>query len=335
MGSRIAAILLKSFLALLCGASLCVAQAADKRYSVMIVTYRGVTDAERGFMDALKTRLPVDFVMRDAAEDRSRIAGFVDEAKVMKPDLIYTFGTTVTLDMVGAHDQVDRSRHVTDIPVIFNIVADPVGARLTRELRGSGRNLTGVSHIVPMPAQLTAIQRFKPVSRLGAVFNPFEANSTLAVSDLKSAQKQFGFELVAEGLAIEKGEKPSALAISDAVRKVLEQRVDFLYLPSDSSLIQQADVIVAAATAAGVPVVSATESPIRKDGAMLGLVSNYYNAGSFAAYKAEQILKQGRYAGDVPVETLQRFSLLINMRTARYLQIFPPLRELKFAELLD
>ncbi|MHB9117358.1 MAG: hypothetical protein ACYC2R_03670 [Burkholderiales bacterium] len=35
---------------------------------------------------------------------------------------------------------------------------------------------------------------------------------------------------------------------------------------------------------------SATEAPVRHSGALMGLVSSYYNVGQFAAYKAEQIL---------------------------------------------
>jgi len=66
----------------------------------------------------------------------------------------------------------------------------------------------------------------------------------------------------------------------------------------------------------------------------MGLVSNYANAGAFAGYKAEQILLGKTAAGKVPIETLQRFALVINMKAARLLGIYPPLDLIKIAELL-
>ena len=88
------------------------------------------------------------------------------------------------------------------------------------------------------------------------------------------------------------------------------------------------------ASAAGVPLISATEDPIRKDGALMGLVSNYSNAGAFAGYKAEQILVGKAAVGKIPIDTLQRFALVVNMKTAIQLGVYPPLDLIKIAELL-
>jgi putative tryptophan/tyrosine transport system substrate-binding protein len=80
--------------------------------------------------------------------------------------------------------------------------------------------------------------------------------------------------------------------------------------------------------------VSATEGPIREDGALMGLVSNYANAGAFPGYKAEQILRGKEAVRNIPIETLQRFTLLVNMTTAVQLGVYPPLDLIKIAELL-
>ena len=66
----------------------------------------------------------------------------------------------------------------------------------------------------------------------------------------------------------------------------------------------------------------------------MGLVSNYANAGAFAAYKAEQILLGKAVAEKIPIETLQRFALVVNMKTATKLGVYPPLDLIKIAELL-
>src|SRR5688572_27566246 len=108
------------------------AVAAENRYTVLMLLYRGMTEAEKGFVEYLKPRLPVDFVIRDANGDRAKIREFVEEARQKRPNLIYVFGTTVALDTVGAVGKTDPSLHIADIPVVFNIVADPVGAGLAR-----------------------------------------------------------------------------------------------------------------------------------------------------------------------------------------------------------
>ena len=64
----------------------------------------------------------------------------------------------------------------------------------------------------------------------------------------------------------------------------------------------------------------------------MGLVSNYSNAGAFAGYKAEQILARQDRRGNIPIETLQRFALVINMSTAAQLGVYPPLDLIKIAE---
>ena len=306
--------------------------AQGKDFRVMLILFRGTTPAEQGFMDYLKTRLPINFAMRDVDGNRSRVREFVAEAKQQRVDLIYTFGTTVTLEAVGALGNVDPTVHVTDIPIVFNIVADPVGAGLATAFAATDRNLTGVSHIVPMPDQLRAMQQFRSVRKLGVIYNSLEANSKLAVEQLRQLAPQFQFELLETPLL--SGQKPDAREIDEAMRRLIQSRPDFIYLPSDSSLIERAAVVVGFATAAGVPLISATEDPIRKDGALMGLVSNYANAGAFAGYKAEQILLGKTAAGKIPIETLQRFALVINMKAARLLGIYPPLDLIKIAELL-
>ncbi|SMC22882.1 putative ABC transport system substrate-binding protein [Andreprevotia lacus DSM 23236] len=326
--------MMKTLLLATCLLSPLLANAADHPpYKVLMLLYRGSTDAERGFMDYLKARMPVQFIVRDAAEDKEKIPALIAEARQLKPDLIYTFGTSMTLAAVGKYD-ADPARYLGKVPVVFNIVADPVGSKLTRTLQTSSRNFTGVSHLVPMADQLKAANQLGKINRLGVVYNPQEPNSQLAVRDLQDNAARFGYTLVPVPVEVDATGKPTTEAVTTAVQQVLLGKIDTLYLPSDSSLIQQADAIVAPATAAGVPVISATEAPIRKNGALMGLVGNYYNAGAFAGYKAEQILLKRKTPAAIPMETLQRFSLVVNMQTARTLKRYPPLEEFRIAELL-
>jgi putative ABC transport system substrate-binding protein len=309
--------------------------AGSKPYRIMMMLYRGSTEAEKGFMDYFKRhRIPVEFIIRDAHADKTRIAEFIREAREQRPDLIYTFGTTVTSEVAGVAGEVDPARHITDIPIIFNIVADPVGARLVTDLKSSGRNLTGASHMVPLPAQMQALQAMRNGQKLGVIYNPNEKNSQLAVQGLEKVAPRFSISLQKAAIRPDARNQPSTEGIVAAMQELLEKKPQFIYIPSDSFLIQNAALVVQAAQKAGIPVFSATEAPIRERGALLGLVSTYSNVGELAAYKAVQILQKKTPASSIPIETLNRFTYLVNMKTAKKLGIYPPLSVMKFAELI-
>lgn len=312
------------------------AAVAPKPFKIMMLLYRGVTDAEKGFMNYFaKHNIPVEYIVRDAQADNSRIADFVREAKEIRPDLIYTFGTTITAQVVGLQGEVDPARHITDIPVVFDIVADPVGARLVTSLKSSGRNVTGASHLVPLAAQMNALQTMRPTRSLGVIYNPQEKNSQLTVQELERIAPQFKLNLHLEAVGQDAAQPPKSTDVTDAVRELIGKKPQAIYIPSDSFMIKNARRIIQEAHAAKIPVFAATEAPIRNDGALLGLVSTYFNVGELAAYKADQILSGKTAPEKLPVETLNRFTYLINMGAAKKIGVYPPLSVVKFAELLS
>jgi putative ABC transport system substrate-binding protein len=307
-----------------------------KPYRIMMLLYRGSTDAEKGFMDYFTRRhIPVEFIVRDAQADNSRISEFVQEAKNLRPDLIYTFGTTVTTGVVGLDGEVDPTKNITNIPVVFDIVADPIGARLVKNLKSSGRNLTGASHIVPLNAQMQALQAMRSTKTLGVIYNPNEKNSSLAVQELEKIASSFSLSLLLTPIELDPNKRPTVEGIEVSMRNLLAKKPQFIYIPSDSFLIKNAHLVVQAAQKVGIPVFAATEAPIREDGALLGLVSTYSNVGELAAYKAEQILSHKATADQISIESLNRFTYLINMKTAKKLSIYPSLKVMKFAELIS
>src|ERR1700738_4038824 len=103
------------------------AQTAARPLRIYAITFRGMTDVERGFQDYFAARrIPVQITFRDLNRDRARMRGFIEEIRRTRPDLVYTWGTSVTLGVVGAYDAVDPAVHITDIPVVFTLVAAPV-----------------------------------------------------------------------------------------------------------------------------------------------------------------------------------------------------------------
>lgn len=66
----------------------------------------------------------------------------------------------------------------------------------------------------------------------------------------------------------------------------------------------------------------------------MGLVSPAVNVGRFAGLKAYDILNGAKPAAAIPVETLNRFSLLLRINTAKRLDLYPPMRLLNIAEIV-
>lgn len=304
-------------------------------WRIYAVTYRGRTDVERGFADYFAARgIAVEITWRDIALDPSRLPGLVDEIRRERPDLVHTWGTGVTLGIVGRWDAPDSGAYLRDIPVVFSLVAAPVGAGIVPSLRTPGRPVTGVCHVASLALQLQTMASYRAFRAVGMLHSSNEPNSAAVLAQLQALGRRRGFAVLATPFHVGAGGQPSAVGAEDLVRRLRSDGADWLYMPPDSFLSTQArDVVVPAALAQGLPAFASTEQ-LMSAGALLGLVSHYYNVGQFAAYKAERILAGRTPAGQIPIETLARFSLQIDLRVARRLGVLPPLEMFNYAELI-
>ena len=312
-----------------------IAQMSGRPYRIYAITFRGMTDVERGFQDYFASRrIPVQITWRDLNRDASRMPGFLEEIRRMRPDLVYTWGTSVTLGVVGTYDGYDPNTHITDIPVVFTLVAAPVLAKIVPDLKNSKRNVTGVFHVAPTEAQIRAMASYRPFKSIGILYTPTEQNSVVVVDEVREVSKRLGFQVVARPLKLDAQKKVTSEGAPEMIRELKQQKVDWLYLPPDSYLGTQAkSVIIPAAMENGLPTFASTEQ-LMETGALTGLVSRYHSIGQFTAYKAEQILVHKVPASKLPVETLTRFSLQVRLDVAEQLKLPPPLPMFNYAELL-
>lgn len=308
-------------------------RARERPYRIFMITWRGWEDASQGFKDYLDRRgVPIELIVRDAQRDRERVAEFAAEAKALEPDLVYTWGTTTALTTFGRYDTVDPGAHVTDIPSVFTIVSDPVGSGLVRSYGEPRENLTGTLYIAPVETQLRTIEAYGPFERLGTVYNALESNARLTVEAIERIAGESAFDYRAVPISLTDDGRPDVAALPDAVRALKDDGADWLYIPPDSFLNVNRLPLTESATAIGLPSFASAENFVRDAMALLGLVSRYYNVGQFTGYVAEQILVHGASPQSIPVESLDRFSLLINMAAAHALDFYPPMSMLTIAE---
>jgi len=306
------------------------ALAAARPYRVYMTLWRGMTDVEKGFQAYLTERgVPVQYTWRDAGQNRARLAEFQREARETRPDLVYTWGTSATLGMVGTYD----APQLAGIPVVFALVADPIGSKVVPRLTGQARDVTGVYHVAPVAAQLEAIRAYRRFARMGVLYNPAEPNSLAVTDELKAGLGRIGASLVEARFAVGADGQPLADGIDEHVARLKADGAEWLYLGPDTFLYTNLDRVAAAAKREGLPTFATTESLIDTPAPVLaGLVSRYRAIGEFAAYKAEQILVGRRRARDVPVETLSRFVFIVRVDVAKALGFLPPITLLNYAE---
>ena len=73
-------------------------------FTIYMAVWRGCEEACQGFQDYFREEsIEVNFLIRDAKRSKANLSMFVHEAKQLKVDLVLTWGTSVTLGMVGTH----------------------------------------------------------------------------------------------------------------------------------------------------------------------------------------------------------------------------------------
>lgn len=291
---------------------------------VYMVLWDGCEEACRGFQDYLKTvRLPVEVSVRDAAKDKSKLRDFVKEVRETHPDLLVTWGTLATLEMLGSERVSLSDRYVRSVPAVFMVVSQPVESGLVSGLVTQGRNMTGAVHLVPVSEQLQLARQFIAFKRLGIIYNSAETNSVVTVEQIKKIAPLMGFEVVERALPLKDG-KPDASKIFDLTDELASQKADLIYLGTDAFMNEHRRMLSDAASAYGIPVLSASEGAVRSGDALFAFVHRYYNVGQLAGQKASKILWEGLSAYDIPIEPPQRPLFVVNMTAAEKLNLYPP-----------
>ncbi len=307
----------------------------QKPFRIYMALWRGWEDAAQGFKDYfISQRIPVEFIIRNADQDERKLKEFVEEAKQMKPDLVFTWGTSVSLGMLGSGLTPDPAQFITDIPAVFAVVSQPTKTGLVPDFSSSGRNITGTTYLVPMPTQISLIQSYRPLHKLGMIYNPQEKNSLLTIEEINALTGKMDFTLVAEPVDIIDNH-PDAASIAAKVEDMRKAGVDFLYIPPDTFMNLNRDVLTTVCLEKGIPTFAAAENPVLTSKAMFGGVYRYYTVGQMTAYKAAQILQKNVNPKDISVDAPKRLSIILNMPVVRQLGLYPPMKVLQLAEIID
>jgi len=205
------------------------------------------------------------------------------------------------------------------VPVVFVLVSDPVEQGFVTSLTKPGGNLTGFSlfEFSIGGKWLDLLKTIAPsVDRVAVMFNP-----------ATSPQSKFFMRSI-EAAAPSRGIQPIGVAVrtADDIEPAFESFARTpnggLILPTDTFTNVNKDRIVELAARHRLPSISANEV-FPKYGGLMYYGINFGHQFQQAAGYVNRILK-GVKPGDLPVQTPDKYSLIINLKTAKMLGLGVP-----------
>ena len=307
------------------------------RKLIYFVLWRGCEEACKAFTDFITdNELNTEIVQRNADGDKSKFSGWVEEVRSLKSDIVITWGTSATLGMAGTLDYSNNPIYINNIPLVFMIVADPVGSRIIESYSKTGRdNITGTRNRPPDSVYIKAIRSYLPgFKKLGMLYNSNEPNSVQKVSEVIDLAKEMNFELLSLDLKLGADGRPLKEDVSLKIRELKSSGVDFVYMGSSSFLRKNQDMFTESAIENGLPVLSPYEDTVTNSNALLSVAARYEDVGKIAGEQAMAILIEGKKPGDLPVRSVSRYTYFVNMKVAKRLNLYPSVEILQFAQLI-
>jgi putative ABC transport system substrate-binding protein len=248
--------------------------------------------------------------VRWAAADVEAMKRFAKELVALQPDLIFTSSTPATAAMVQA---------TRTIPVIFVLVADPVGGGYVASLPRPGGNVTGFAPIVASLGGKWAelLKEIAPrIARVTLLFNPTSATFIESfLNPFKAAAAALGMEAIVAPVG-DVAELESRVTI-----QAREPNSGLVVIPDAFTELHLAEIVSLAARH-HVPAINWSRS-FAEAGGLISygpyLVEEYRRAATYA----DRILR-GEKPADLPVQTPTKYELVINLKAAKALGLDVP-----------
>jgi putative ABC transport system substrate-binding protein len=254
---------------------------------------------------------------RFAAGDPTLFKSFAAELVGLSPRAILASATPAA----AALRQQTRT-----IPIVFVLVTDPVGLGFVQSLARPGGNVTGfISWDAPLMGKwLQLLKEVAPrVTRVAVIFNPDTASYAPFLNRaIEAAAPSFG-------IAVTRAQVHDDAAIEEAISAQARELGGGLITLPDSFNSTHRDVIIAAATRHSLPVIGSIDFP--RAGGLMSYMFDPVDQHAQAASYMDRILK-GVSPADLPVQQPTKYSLVINLETAKSLGLTVPQRMLDIAD---
>jgi putative ABC transport system substrate-binding protein len=279
---------------------------SDPEFQAYVAAFReGLQNL--GWVEGRNFRLDFRWGALDDAELRKRAA---IELIALKPDLIVTQNTPPTATML---------QQTRTIPVVFVVVADPVGSGFVQNLARPGGNATGFIIMEPTTTGkwLELLKEIAPRSnRAALLFNPATAPyASIYLNPFKAAAASLGLEAIAATVH-DRAELDTVIAA-----QAREPNGGLIVIPDGFLNVHRADIISLAARYR-LPAVYPWRF-FAEQGGLLSYGSEQRDFFRLAATYVNRILK-GEKPADLPAQAPTEYKLVINLTTAKALGLTVP-----------
>ena len=287
-----------------------------------IVAHPALDAVEKGIQDELAALgYDVEYDLQNANGDLNAAASIARKFKTGKVDFAVGIATPTSQALVEALKG-------TGITVLYTAVTNPVDAGLVASFDAGEANITGVSDLTPVKAQIGLLAELVNLRRLGHVYSSGEANAVFLANLAKEACAGMGIEFVSATVT-------NSAEVKQAVQSIIG-RVDGLYVSTDNTVVSALTALTDVALRGNIPVMSADPSSAEEIPVLAAWGFNYYNMGR-ATGKLIAEIYEGKSPADIPTVFMTDPSdsdLLINLDVAKQLGIDVPERILANASMI-
>jgi putative ABC transport system substrate-binding protein len=252
----------------------------------------------------------VSIVYRFAENQIDRLPELAADLVRRKVAVIATAGDEVLLVAKAA---------TSTIPIVFIASRDPVMLGLVTSLARPGGNLTGINFLTGelVAKRLELLHELVPgAGRIAVLVNPANATSTEStLKDVTAAARAIGLQIQVFNVS-------TSREIDAAFASIVRERLDALFVGTDTFLTGRRVQLVNLATRHAIPAIFPNREST-EIGGLMSYASNIADVWRQAGVYAGRILN-GAKPADLPVVQSSKFELVINHQTARILGLTVP-----------
>ena len=249
-----------------------------------IVQHVALDSVEQGIIDVLNENgVHATYDLQNANGDANTAAQIAMKYRDEGVDLAVGIATPVALALANT---------ISDIPVVFGTVTDPLGAGLVTSLDHGEGNVTGMSDAIPTEQHIALFKELTGIKTLGYIYTSNEANSVSSLELVKKGCEAAGLNLVTQAITNSSEVKQAADSIIG--------RVDGLYLTTDNTVFSALSSLVQVFQENKKPIFSGDVTGAQNGGCLVASGFNYYKAGRATGEMVLKILN-GAKPDSIPV----------------------------------
>jgi putative ABC transport system substrate-binding protein len=282
---------------------------APPRIGVLAAPYASAP-ANQGLSEGLRE---LGYVPNQSIVYERRTGDTQDELRSAAADLLRSKVDVIAVFSTPAA----RAAVTTQLPVVF-LVGDPVSTGFAVSLERPGGNATGIALIYAelITRRLEILRRLAPnAKRIGCLMNSSNPASVLQFETARASARSFALQLVP--LDARDDAKADAL-----IRVIPDSALDAILVTGDLVLFSHRAKLASAIRKAGLPASFPSREWHGTD-VLLSYAPSIREAGRRMATYVDRILKGAR-AGELPIEQLSKYELVIDLRVAQAMGLDVP-----------